>query len=112
MFGWLALALGDGLAGLVGPSPSRTRTVPWNRHKTRWGSFGCFIGAFAAYCGTNLLLDLVYLPAEFAWGPLLLRAGIAGAAVALAESMEIGLDDNYVVGIAACLVGLLLALFR
>lgn len=118
MLGWMALAFGDGLAGLVGPGPRVARTVPWNRYKTWWGLLGCFAGVLAGYalsfglpypCGAAR--SLAQLAAS---GPLL------AALVALLESLDtralrrrlhVKLDDNYLVGLGApLLAGLLHAL--
>lgn len=110
MFGWLALALGDGLAGLLGPSPSRTSTVPWNKHKTWWGMLGCFVGAGIAYAATMLLTSRVYTQQPLETGTLIIGALVAGAFVALAESKPSKIDDNYNVVFAAALVLLLLQL--
>jgi dolichol kinase len=99
MFGWTALAFGDGLAGLVGPGPRVAPTVPWNRHKTWWGFVGSVLGIALAFAGCFLLpLPGVPLPAT---GPqlaiLLLPLALAGAIV---ESLSLPLDDNYVVGLS------------
>jgi dolichol kinase len=111
MFGWLALAFGDGLAGLVGPGPSVARTVPWNRHKTWWGVIGCYIGVLAAH----ILSFGVPFPG-LAPLPLVIQLECAwaiAAAVALLESLDINVDDNYTVGLGApllaCIIHLLLA---
>ncbi|MCC7479874.1 hypothetical protein IT575_15650 [bacterium] len=110
MFAWLSLALGDGLAGLVGPSPSRTRTVPWNKHKTWWGALGCLVGAAAAYAATMLLTSRVYAQDPVSLGSILLGSLVAGLFVAMAESRDSRIDDNYSVVFASALVMLLLQL--
>jgi dolichol kinase len=108
MFGWMALAFGDGLAGLVGPGPSVASTVPWNRHKTWWGLLGCFCGValahvisfgvpFAALEPLPLAVQLSTMP-------------VIAAVVALLESLDIRIDDNYVVGIGAPLLACVLHL--
>jgi dolichol kinase len=104
MFGWLALALGDGLAGMVGPSPGETPTVPWNRNKTWLGMLGCFIGVVAAY-----LVCFTWPTVGFAfpsWYLLLAGAAILGILVSLVESLDIPLDDNFTVGLGAPLLAL------
>lgn len=110
MFGWLALAFGDGLAGLVGPGPSVARTVPWNRHKTWWGLIGCYAGVLAAHV-LSFSLPFPSLPPL----PLVLQIETAvaiAAVVALLESLDIQVDDNYTVGLGApllaCVIHLLL----
>ena len=105
MFGWLALALCDGSAGLIGPGPAEARTVFWNRHKTWWGLLGGFVGASVAY-----LLSFLWPPSMLAdlsiVGVLGLAFGI-GTVTALLESLQTPVDDNYLVGIGAPLLALL-----
>lgn len=106
-FGWLSMALGDGLAGLVGPRPGRTRTVPWNRHKTWWGVVGCLAGVAIAW-----LTSLAPLCQSAGVGVGLHVVVAAGActAVALIESVRLKLDDNIMVGLGAALLAILMAL--
>lgn len=106
MFGWLALALGDGLAGLVGPGPSTGRTVPWNKQKTWWGMAGCFVGVVAAFV-FSFALPLFPTGTLGGW-QLWTGAVVTGGIMAAAESSELPADDNYVVGVGASLVALLL----
>ncbi len=110
MFGWLSLALGDGLAGLVGPSPSKTLTVPWNKHKTWWGMLGCFAGAGLAYLATMLLTSQFYASETISSSALALGTVVSGLFVAMAESRESKIDDNYSVVFASALVMMLLQL--
>jgi dolichol kinase len=102
MFGWLALAFGDGLAGLVGPGPTIARTVPWNRHKTWWGLMGCFAGVLAAHIISFGLPfpGLAPLPLAVQFE----SAGAIAAIVALLESLDLQADDNYTVGLGAPLL--------
>ena len=98
MFGWLALALGDGLAGLLGPGPSVARTVPWNRHKTWWGALGCLLGTLAA----GLIAFAVSRPdyTQYAGVAALLGALLfISLLTALFESFELKIDDNFFVGL-------------
>jgi dolichol kinase len=104
MFGWLALALGDGLAGLVGPGPTIGRTVPWNRQKTWWGVAGSIVGSLIAFLvAFTLPFPAGALPAWQLW----VGGVICAAAVAAAESAELPADDNYVVGLGAAVSALL-----
>lgn len=102
MFGWLALAWGDGLAGLVGPGPSVARTVPWSKQKTWWGMVGGYFGVVAAYYLSFLLpvagVPTVSLAAAAGIGPVL------AAVTALLESLDTELDDNWLVGLGAPLI--------
>jgi dolichol kinase len=108
MFGWLAMSFGDGLAGLVGPGPSVARTVPWNRHKTWWGLLGGIGGAWVAF----IVCFATPLPGSPPHALFyLLEAGSPVAVITgLLESLDLPVDDNYVVGIGAPLAALLLAL--
>jgi dolichol kinase len=106
MFGWLALALGDGLAGILGPGPRRGNTVPWNNQKTWWGVAGCFIGTLGGFVvsfGLPLESSVGQLPVL----PLVLLGALASITVAVGESAELPADDNYVVGLSAPVVALL-----
>jgi dolichol kinase len=106
MAGWLAMALGDGLAGILGPGPRVARTVPWNRHKTWWGTVGAFIGVFAA-CALSLLWPMPGDPAMHRPIALSLSA-VVGLLGALLESFETQLDDNYLVGLGIPFILLIL----
>jgi dolichol kinase len=102
MFGWMALAFGDGLAGLLGPGPQVARTTPWNRHKTWLGVLGSFIGFCLAYlmCFTLPLHGLELNPP----GHLYLRMLAVATGAALLESLDLPVDDNYVVGLTTPLL--------
>lgn len=109
MFGWMALAFGDGLAGLLGPGPSVGKTVPWNKHKTWWGSFGCLLGCMAA----GVLAYAIARPqyAQFASMTVLWLLLLAVSLLtALFESFELKVDDNFLVGMTPPVVSLVLVL--
>ena len=99
MFGWLALALGDGLAGILGPGPKVARTVPWNKRKTWLGLMGGFVGVLASYIISFILLD----PNPSLAPPI--TQGICAVSIAalvgLLETAEFRIDDNYLVGFGA-----------
>jgi dolichol kinase len=102
MFGWMALAFGDGLAGLLGPGPRVAATVPWNRNKTWWGVVGSFLGIALAYAACFLLpLDGPVAVPALRTLLLGLPVAVAGAVV---ESLDLPLDDNYVVGLSCPLL--------
>ncbi len=113
MFGWLALAFGDGLAGLVGPGPSVARTVPWNRHKTWWGLLGCYVGVLLAYICSFMLPYPMPNLAPLPWQVHLEAGPVIALAVAIIESLDVRYDDNFTVGIGApvlaCVLQLLLS---
>ena len=104
MFGWLALALGDGLAGLVGPGPAASYTVFWSRQKTWWGFIGCCAGVLAAFLAC-FSLPWDGSPALSATTALYLGAPVA-VVTALLESLDTDYDDNYLVGFGAPLLAL------
>jgi dolichol kinase len=106
MFGWMALAFGDGLAGLIGPGPLVARTVPWNRSKTWWGVVGSITGIAAAYL-LSFSLFAIHGPPETAQRALVM-APLAALGGALIESLDLPVDDNYVVGLASPLLVLFL----
>jgi len=102
MFGWTALAFGDGLAGLIGPGPRVAPTVPWNRHKTWWGLAGSFIGIAVAYSACFMLPLIAASPGDPEHVLLLmLPVALLGAII---ESLDLPLDDNYVVGLSCPLL--------
>jgi len=85
---WAIMALGDGMASVVGESLGGPG-LPWNREK-RWSGFAGFViaGTLGAYALTRWVAPA--LPA----GKVLL-VSFAGAVVgALVESIPIKLDDN------------------
>jgi dolichol kinase len=102
MLGWLTLSLGDGLAGLLGPGPKTGRTVPWNRRKTWWGLLGCFAGVLLAY---GVCLAVPWSGVSALRSPAEWSVGLSVALlVALLESADTPLDDNYLVGLGAPLL--------
>lgn len=103
MFGWMAMAWGDGLAGLVGPSPRRTKTVPWNPNKTWWGFAGCILGVLLAWLASWRWMDAGALGSA----ALLLGAAVSVAS-AFGESLRLRVDDNAVVGLGAPMLAFLL----
>jgi uncharacterized protein (TIGR00297 family) len=92
---WAILALGDGMAGVVGDALS-SPALPWNREKT-WSGFVGFLVAGTA--GAYVLMRWV-APAV---APHVALAICAAAALvgALVESAPIGLDDNATVPLVA-----------
>lgn len=112
MFGWAALALGDGLAGLVGPGPAVAATVFWNKSKTWWGFAGCIAGTYLAFC-LSMLVPVPQL-AAYPWPQIVVLALPISIIVALLESLDIPIDDNYLVGIGAPLLaaGVVLVVFQ
>ena len=92
---WAILALGDGLAGIVG-SAWRGPTLPWNREKT-WSGFLAFLvaGTAGAYVLTRWTAPT--LAPDFALGVCAATALVG----ALVESAPIRLDDNATVPLVA-----------
>jgi len=95
---WGILAVGDGLAGIVGPIAGGPR-IPWNRDKTVAGSLALWIGGGAAGMGLAWWCRLAADPVP---PPGFAVAAFAAAGVAaLAETIPIRLDDNLTVPFTA-----------
>ena len=89
---WGVLAVGDGLAGVVGRRVGGRRW-PWNPNKTMAGSAALFLGGGLA----SMALSAWTRPAVSPLPPLafsLLVPLVAAFVAALVESMPSGLDDN------------------
>ena len=99
---WVLLAVGDGLATMVG-AHVRTATLPWNRAKSYGGLAAGVLGAAAA--GTAIAF---WTARGMAVPPplwFLVAAPIAAACVAgLVETVPIGLNDNISVPFTAAFV--------
>ncbi len=99
---WGILAVGDGLATLVGRRAGHRR-LSWNPGKTLEGSLALALGGGVV----GVVLAAWTRPAVSPEPPLafvLLAPFLAGAAAALVESLRVGLDDNISVPIAAAIV--------
>ncbi len=96
--GWLALAWGDGAAGILGRRDSTK--LPWSRRKTIVGFLSCIVFTFVA-----IAFSYVWTFYGYAQGIPPLSSGILtvfGATsiiVGLLESVDLPIDDNYVVGL-------------
>jgi dolichol kinase len=103
--GWAVLALGDPAAALAGSGPR----LPWNRAKSVGGTFGFLTAAapgalLVTACVFPVLMGLPRGRLLEDGDALLLYAGwIAAGAVAgaLAETLDLGIDDNLPVALAA-----------
>ena len=96
---WAVLAVGDGMAGVIGRRFGRRR-IPWNREKSIAGSLALFLCGGAA----GALLAWWTRPAASIEPSLMFSLGapFAGALVAaLVETIPIRLDDNLSVPFAA-----------
>lgn len=104
---WVVFTAGDGAAALVGRPVGGPR-LPWNGKKTWAGS-----GAFVLAAGVALLVLLRWQERDLSWAAsLLIAIGVAGFG-AVVESLNVPLDDNYSVIVAAgALLELLLRLVR
>lgn len=96
MAGWLAMAWGDGAAGLVGPKEGLK--LPWSKRKTVAGFVSCWICVWLA-------ADAAFFAAGTTgtWSEVGGQAFIAVTALAVAflESWKLPVDDNYSVGLGA-----------
>jgi uncharacterized protein (TIGR00297 family) len=107
--GWGILAVGDGMASLVGQSVGGPR-LPWNAGKG-WAGLLAFVGfgaaaaAFLAAWTQRLALD----PAAEHWPRTLGVAAALALACAVVESLPTTLDDNVTVPLAVVLLLPLLA---
>ncbi len=107
--GWGILAVGDGMAGLVGQLAGGPR-LPWNPRKG-WAGFAAFVvlGAAAAAFLAAWVRPLP-LAADAPHWPRTLGVAVALAIVcALVESLPTTLDDNVTVPLATALALPLLA---
>ena len=108
--GWGILAVGDGMASLVGQAVGGPR-LPWNPRKG-WAGFAAFVG-FGASAAALLWAWVARLPLDpgAAHWPRTLGVALAlAAACALVESVPTTLDDNVTVPLAVALVLPLFAL--
>lgn len=95
---WVILALGDGLATLIGKN-FKCRELPWNSHKTYIGSASFLVfGGFGAFVILKWLLPELSFE-QAAWAGF--RATLAAAFV---ESLPLKLNDNVSVPIVSALV--------
>jgi len=101
--GWLALAWGDGAAGLIGGSESAK--LPWSRKKPIVGLLAGILGVFIA-----IIVASCWSSASCAGLGTVRLVSFAALAIAigLLESLELPLDDNFTVGLStpALLLGL------
>ena len=107
--GWGILAVGDGMAGLVGQATGGPR-LPWNARKG-WTGFAAFVlfGAAAAGFLAAWTARLSLAPEALHW-PRSIGVALALALVcALVESLPTTLDDNLTVPFATALTLPLLA---
>ncbi len=107
--GWGILAVGDGMAGLVGQATGGPR-LPWNARKG-WTGFVAFVvfGAAAAGFLAAWVSGLSLAPDAAHW-PRTIGVALALALVcALVESLPTTLDDNVTVPLATALALPLLA---
>ena len=90
--GWLALAWGDGAAGLVG---GKVR-LPWNPSKTLAGFLACILLIYLA-----IAASCAWSGAAADWMRWQVQVFIVlvAAAVSVAESLHLPMDDNYIVSL-------------
>ncbi len=96
MAGWLALAWGDGAAGLVGGKEGVK--LPWLQQKTAAGFITCWICVWLAVNAAFFAAGV-----NGTWTTAAGQAFICASALAVAslESWHLPFDDNYSVGLSA-----------
>lgn len=99
---WATLAFGDGFATIAGRTLGEA-TLPWNRNKTWAGFIGFVLLAFPpAYLVSWHLSDVP------TWWPRWVIILVILLAGAIAESLDLGLDDNLTVPFAAAVAAWIL----
>jgi uncharacterized protein (TIGR00297 family) len=101
---WGVLAVGDGMASLVGQAAGGPR-LPWNDKKS-WAGFVAFVG-FGTPAAAVLIAWTARLPLDLASWHAGRTVGLAFAvslACALVESLPTTLDDNLTVPLAGAVV--------
>lgn len=88
---WGILALGDGMAAILGRTLGR-RTLPWNPDKTWVGTLA--YAAFGTLGAGGLLLCMASPVSQDRWIVLWLASALAAILAAAVESLPLGLDDN------------------
>lgn len=103
---WGVLALGDGMASILGQALGGPR-LPWNPRKS-WAGFSAFVVFGTIGAGVLAAWTLGLPPGAWASPSILGIAAPLALACALVESMPTALDDNLTVPIAgACVLPLL-----
>ena len=102
--GWGILAVGDGMASLVGQGVGGPR-LPWNPRKS-WAGFAAFVagGALAAAFLSAWVSRASLDPGASHWPRTIGVACALALACALVESLPTTLDDNVTVPLAVALV--------
>jgi uncharacterized protein (TIGR00297 family) len=85
---WALMALGDGLASVVGETMRGPR-LPWNREKTWWGFAGFVVAGAAGAFGLSR-----WIAPQLPTGKVLAVCLAAAVVGAIVESLPIRLDDN------------------
>lgn len=89
---WGILAVGDGMATLVGATRP-IRALPWNPRKSLGGTLAMFVFGGAAGCFLAWWCSATVVPPAYWWFAFA-APPLAAAAAAAVESMPVGLDDN------------------
>ncbi len=95
---WAILALGDGMATLIGKS-FKSYPLPWNKKKTYAGSLAfVFFGTFGAFILLKWMLPELSINQAFFLG---LKTAVVAAIV---ESLALDIDDNLTVALSSAVV--------
>ena len=95
---WAILALGDGLATLIGQN-FKARELPWNRDKTYYGSL-----AFIVFATLGAFILLKWMLPEMGSGAAFAVGLKTSLAAALVESLPLKINDNVTVAITSAMV--------
>jgi uncharacterized protein (TIGR00297 family) len=96
---WAILAIGDGMATIVGRRVPGPR-IPWNRDKSVAGSAAFVLFGGAAGAALSWWCRPVIIPPPYDWFSIAMPFAAALAAAAV-ETVPIGLDDNITVPFSA-----------
>lgn len=100
---WAMMALGDGLAGILGLNFGRTK-LPWNRRKSLEGIIGFILGGTAGAASLIYWTTRGRIPEPWRTESwiffILIPAGVA-VVVSLVETLPLKLDDNLTVPMSA-----------
>lgn len=100
--GWVAMAFGDGFAGLIGPNV-KSPSIPWCKNKTIFGSV-----TFVVFATIGIVLILRLIPNEVIQDIppyfLVFMACTSAVVAGITETIEGFIDDNIPVALTSSLL--------